>query len=273
MGGISGGQSRQGSNQGSQSSAISQGWSQGASGQQGSNFGSSLSNQGSQQGSANNAWQTQDVWSPQAGALQGLYGAAQGMLGGGGPAGAMNQIGNQAAGAWGQALQPGQNPYFAGNVDAAINQASQGWQREVLPGLDARGVGAGQYGSSRDSLARGEAAGMMGQGIANMTGQMYANQYGSDLQRQMQALGMTGAMQGAQMAPLQGAQGLIGGPTVLGQGGSSGSSFGSSFGTGSSLSGGQSTGWSSNASQNLSEALSSSFGNSSGKSMNFGASK
>jgi hypothetical protein len=168
----------------------------------------------------------QDVYAPQEDALRGLYGAASGLLAGGERAGGADAIAQSARNAWQQSLTPGGNPYFERNVQGAIDQAARGFRESVVPELDARGVAAGQYGGTRDSLARGQAAGQFGQGLAQMTGQMYADQYGADQQMRSAALGQTGAMQGAQFAPLREAQGLVGGPTVLGQGSSIGTTQG-----------------------------------------------
>jgi len=227
----------------SQSTAESSGWNAGAN--------QSFNLQGSQQGGSNFGQSSQDIWGGQAPALQQLYGAAQSLLGGAQPAGAEG-VGDAARSAWMQQLTPGGNPYFSQSVQGAIDAATRGFTQGVLPQLTDQGVQAGAYGGVRDQLARGQAAGQFGEGLANMVGQMSSQQYGADQSRALQALGMAPGLQNMAYQPLQQAASMIGGPTVLGQSQSGGSSFGSSFGQGGS------TGWT--AGENLSNAQSSSSG-------------
>jgi hypothetical protein len=161
---------------------------------------------------------TQDVWGAQQPALASLYGQAQQLINGQGAAGrGAAGVAGQAREAWADQLTPGGNPYFERSVQGAINNATQGFNQQVLPGLDARGVGVGQYGGQRDSLARGQAAGDFGRALSNNIAGMYAQQYQGDRALAGQALGMAPQMQGMQTAPLTTAAGIIGAPTVLGQ--------------------------------------------------------
>jgi len=225
----------------------------------GGGFNRSGSENWNQQGSS----QTQDVWGGQAPYLQQLYQQAGQLAQGGG---AMGNIANQAQGAWLQQLTPGGNPYFERAVQGSIDQATRGFTQGVLPALEARGVGVGQYGQPRDQLARGQAAGEFGAGLANSVAQQYASQYQGDQGRALQALGMGGQIQDMQSAGLrQGAQ-IIGGPTVLGQGSSFGTGYGSSFGDAQNWN--QSTGGSSE--WNRSSSTATSKGKSSGKEAGFG---
>jgi len=161
---------------------------------------------------------TQDIWGAQQPALSQLYAQAQQLMGG---QGAMGQgaagVAGQARNAWADQLTPGGNPYFERSVQGAINSATTGFNQNVLPQLDARGVATRQYGSERDNLARGQAAGDFGASLANQVGGMYAQQYQGDRALAGQALGMAPQMQAMQTAPLTTAAGIIGGPTVLGQ--------------------------------------------------------
>jgi len=234
MAGISGGQSR--SNQQQQNQSYAQNESQ--------SYGVTGSQSGSTQGSLN----TQDVFGAQQPALQQLYGAAQGLLGQSGGAGMGAQgVANDARGAWLQQLQPGGNPYFSQSMQGAIDAATRGFNQNVLPGLADAGVAAGAYGMPRDQLARGQAAGMFGQDLTNMVGQMATQQYQGDQNRALGALGMAGQMQGLQLAPLQLAGQMIGGPTVLGQASSFGQNSSSSSGFAQSSGSGSGTARSKNA--------------------------
>lgn len=221
MGGISGGSNR--SNQNNQSS--SNAWN--VSGNQSSNYGGQQSSTaGGQQATSG-----QDIWGGQQPALQQLYQTAQGLLSGQGSQSAGAQgVANDARGAWLQQLQPGGNPYFSQSMQGAIDAATRGFNQNVLPGLADAGVAAGAYGMPRDQLARGQAAGQFGQDLTNMVGQMATQQYQGDQNRALGALGMSGQMQGLQLAPLQLAGQMIGGPTVLGQSQSSGFNTGQSYG-------------------------------------------
>jgi hypothetical protein len=161
---------------------------------------------------------TQDVWGAQQPALSALYAQARQLMGGQGAIGqGAAGVAGQARNAWADQLSPGGNPYFERSVQGAINSATTGFNQNVLPALDARGVATRQYGSERDNLARGQAAGDFGASLANQVGGMYAQQYQGDRALAGQALGYAPQMQAMQTAPLTTAAGIIGGPTVLGQ--------------------------------------------------------
>ncbi|MGL4650334.1 MAG: hypothetical protein ACRC1H_13080, partial [Caldilineaceae bacterium] len=108
-------------------------------------------NQSAQGGSSYGQGTTsQGVWGQQAGALNDLYGQAQGLMGGtSAPGQAAQGVAGEARNAWLSQLSPGGNPYFEKSVQGAIDSATQGFTRNVLPELDARGVGMGQYGGAR----------------------------------------------------------------------------------------------------------------------------
>ena len=63
-----------------------------------------------------------------------------------------NQDPSQAFGAGGN------NPLLDKNVAMALEQASQNFNRNVLPGIRGEAIGAGQYGGSRGEIAQGLAA-------------------------------------------------------------------------------------------------------------------
>lgn len=223
-------------------------------------------NQGqSTQGGSSFGQSSQDVWGGNTGALGDLFGAAQGLIGASGGAGAGAQgVANDARNAWMQQLTPGGNPYFSQSMQGAIDAASRGFTQNVLPEMDARGVAAGQYGGARDQLARGQAAGQFGTELQNMAAQMGVQQYTADQNRALGALGMGGQVQGMQLSPLQLAGSLIGGPTVLGQSSQGASNFGQS-----STAGG-SSGINYGQNQSAAQSSSSGYGGSTGRSGGFG---
>jgi hypothetical protein len=160
---------------------------------------------------------TQDVYGAQQPALGALYAGAQELLSGGGLAAKQGGLMQQATNAWANQLTPGGNPYFSQSVQGAIDQASRGFTQNVLPQLRSNATAVGQYGEPRDQLAQGQAAGQFGQDLQAMASSMYANQYAGDQQRALQAVGMAPQLGAAMFQPLTQAQGMIGGPTVLGQ--------------------------------------------------------
>lgn len=215
--------------------------------QGGENFASSQQNAFNQQVSNQGAQSTQGVWGAQQPGLEQLFATGQSILGGGGVAPGMQGVANQAQQAWGQALQPGGNPYFSASMQAAIDQATRGWREDVMPTLTDQGVAVGGFGEPRHQLALSSAAQGFGRDLGQLATQGYAQQYAADQASRLQALGMTGAMQGAQAAPLSLAQQLIGGPTVLGQS----SSFGNSMGVGGSSGASNAGGWSSGTGRSM----------------------
>lgn len=201
------------------------------------NYGQSKQSSGSQATSSNDGYgynltgnqatSGQSVYGAQQPGLGAVYGGAQGLATGSSPYSAGVQgVTDAGTAAWQQQLQPGSNPFFDQSVQASIDQATDSFKRQVLPELDSRGVGAGQYGSSRDQLARGEAAGEFGAGLAQSVAQQRATQYSGDQTRALGAVGLTPQMQAGQIAPLSLAASLLGGPTVLGQSQSSGFGMG-----------------------------------------------
>lgn len=129
-------------------------------------------------------------------------------------------------------------------IDAQTGSLKAGLQETFAEGLNEIGADAsmmGAFGGSRHGLREaalgGELADAYTQGygdiVANARNQsMQANQLRGGLAGQGQQMGLQGRM--AQMAPLQQYAGMIGGPTVLGQGGSTnfGQNFTSSIGQG-----------------------------------------
>src|SRR5262245_56244586 len=187
------------------------------------NIAASTSEGGGYSQGGSQASSAQNVWGSQAGALGDLYSQAQALMGGYSPYGQAGAgVGQAGTSAWMGQLTPGANPYFDQAVQASIDQATDSFKRQVLPELDARSVGAGALGSSRDRLATGEAAGLFGQSVAQTAAQQRSEMYQSDQNRVLQAIGMTPTMQQSQYAPLSVAASLIGGPTVLGNTQSSG---------------------------------------------------
>jgi hypothetical protein len=102
----------------------------------------------------------------------------------------------QAAGGQGQvqqglqALGSSTNPYLDQQVQGLGGDISR-FLQSSLGNIGQGFAGAGQYGSSRQGLAEGQAI----EGAINEFGQQSANLRGGDLSRQAQALGQAGALQ------------------------------------------------------------------------------
>lgn len=81
------------------------------------------------------------------------------------PSGALNQM------AYGNNM----NPYTEANTNAALQKISNNFSMNTLPGMRRNAIGNGTYGSSRNELAEGLAAG----GVANQMNETASNMYGN----------------------------------------------------------------------------------------------
>ena len=166
--------------------------------------------------------------------------AFQQQAGGGFQQGDISGLNKMASGA-------NQNLALGGAIDAGLNQINNNFNRNIMPGISSGAVGAGQSGSSRQGIAEGLAASDANQQASDFVNQMQSGNFANILQSQGQAQGqlsqnmnvnqqaqnqaMQGAMGqaptlanlgfGSQFGSLNNMAGIIGGPTVLGQGGES----------------------------------------------------
>lgn len=113
-------------------------------------------------------------------------------------------------------------------------QMGKFFNEQLMPGITGSAIGAGQFGSGRNQIATGQAAGDVmdaySQGLTSIMGNAYnqalgaagmqsQNMIGASNQLAQNAMGMSNlgmANFNAMWAPLQNYQGLLGGPTVLG---------------------------------------------------------
>ena len=197
-----------------------------------------------------------NVWGGQAPFLQDMFGQgsslmqqqqgvgqyAQDMMGGMLPGinAAMGSMGNMAQG--GGPLQQFTNPnngLISQQLGMLGSSLGDMFNNTVMPGLTSQANSAGGLGGSRHQLGIGQAAGNMfdqfQQGATSIMGNAYNQAANSAGQLQQSMMGAAGAMPGmggdifnlgmspfnAAWAPLQNQAGLLGGPTVLGQGQSS----------------------------------------------------
>lgn len=154
-----------------------------------------------------------------------------------------------------------QNQYLGSSVQAGLDQITNNLTRNILPSVGSGAMSAGQYGGSRQGIAEGLALSDANKQATDYVNQMYSNNFnqiqdrglnaattginaqnyamglGGQLisqgdQNQLNALGQTGLLSdqgfsninknvGATLAPQYGYSGLIGGPVMMGGGGSS----------------------------------------------------
>lgn len=89
------------------------------------------------------------------------------------------------------------NTYIDPMVDAMRSGVQQGMERNVLPGIDAGAVGAGQSGSSRHGIAQGLAMSDANQQMMDQETQMRGGAYDKDLEWKMKIAGLADTNVGA----------------------------------------------------------------------------
>lgn len=78
------------------------------------------------------------------------------------------------------------NPYIQQQADAIQAASNQNLAQNVMPGIRSGALGAGQYGSSRQGIAEGVAAGNAQTGVAGAQAQLYGNAYAQDQNNALQ---------------------------------------------------------------------------------------
>lgn len=79
------------------------------------------------------------------------------------------------------ALDPTNNPYLAKAASAAARPIGQNLAEYILPNIRGGAMASGMYGSSRQGIAEGLAAGRASQEIGDLTSRMYSEAYDSGL--------------------------------------------------------------------------------------------
>lgn len=122
----------------------------------------------------------------------GVGGAAGGAITAGAqmPDAAMN-LDPAAREALGGFLGGGANPWLDQAVASASKAPIKALQEQIIPGIDAQYLGAGQYGGSRQMLDVGKAVENTTGQIGDIATRMYGSAYESDAGRRMQALGLS----------------------------------------------------------------------------------
>jgi len=193
----------------------------------------------SESSSSNQSTSSQNVWDKSIPFFEGLYGQAgdksKAIAGAGDYS---SNFLSPALKAWQSFLQPADNPYLQENVRGAQSMAAEGFNENILPGIQNAAASVGAIGGSRSPIAVSLAARDATREQARIASTMYGAGYESNQGRMMQALGMTGGLAGLQassFAPLLALSQILGRPTVLGESQASGRSDADSWNLGASL--------------------------------------
>lgn len=88
-----------------------------------------------------------------------------------------------------------QNPYLQQEVGNQLQKISNNFSMNTLPGMRRQAIGDGSYGSSRNEMAEGQAAGQMGNQMYDTANQMYGNTYNTQQTQSLNALNSLGQNQ------------------------------------------------------------------------------
>ena len=103
----------------------------------------------------------------------------------------------------GDIWNPASNPYLSQAIDATVRPITQNYQEVVQPGLRGEATQTGNFGSSRQGIAEGLAARNYMRETGDQASKLVQNQYATNIDAQMKALGLAPQTQQLQMAPSQ----------------------------------------------------------------------
>lgn len=124
-------------------------------------------------------------------------------------AGDIQRVGQYGADQWATSMGYGKagNPYLDEQVQNMQDQAWQGFNRNVMPGVTNDAIDAGQMGGSRHGIAQGIRQGDMGRAVTDATQDMYSNAWdqGLNFQANMMSLapGMMSQYNESRMTPFR----------------------------------------------------------------------
>jgi hypothetical protein len=165
--------------------------------------------------SQNKTNSSQNVWGPQAGALERGYAGLESAI----PGAVADTKGLQpdATSAIKSLLSPNGNPFLSGMARSAMLQLGQGFTDLIAPTLKGNAVSAGAFGSPEEGNALGVASRGVTQQMQDLLTNMYGTAYQSDRAGQLGALGQVGAVGNMSLNPYAGLISAAGPATVLGQ--------------------------------------------------------
>jgi len=123
--------------------------------------------------------------------------------------------------AWQQQLSGPANPYLTGMASNAMAQISKQFNEQIMPNLLGGGNAAGQLGGERYQNLQNSAVDTAATSMANAAQNVYGQAWDSGLAAQSAAIGQGSQVTGNAWQPLMNQAAIVGGPTVLGQGGKS----------------------------------------------------
>lgn len=102
----------------------------------------------------------------------------------------------------GDIWNPASNPNLQGAIDAAVRPITQNYQQVVRPAIRDEATSAGQiFGGSRRNIAEGVAGGQYLNSVGDTASKLVQNQYQTNLDAYVKALGLLPQTQQAQVTP------------------------------------------------------------------------
>lgn len=130
--------------------------------------------------------------------------AAQGMaLGASTQQGNLANAGQRAADFWlSDAIwRPENNPALQGTIDAATRPIMDTLTRTTLPAIRSGAIASGNFGSSRQGIAEGLAAGEASRAVGDTASRVANQNYATNVEAQQRAMGLIPQMQESLLAP------------------------------------------------------------------------
>ena len=121
-------------------------------------------------------------------------------------AGAQGKLAEDAARAnsfftGGDIWNPDSNPHLRGAIDAAVRPVTQQYQETVLPAIRSEAGKTGNVTSSKAGVAEGIAARGYQDTVGDLASKITQNQYSTNIDAVMKAIGLTPTIQGTQTVP------------------------------------------------------------------------
>lgn len=101
----------------------------------------------------------------------------------------------------GDIWNPSSNPNLQRSIDASVRPIYQNFTDTILPAITDNVAATGNFGSSRQGVAQGVAAGRTGLAAGDTASKLAESEYNTNVQAQLQALGLIPTVQQAQVTP------------------------------------------------------------------------
>lgn len=120
-------------------------------------------------------------------------------------AGVQNWLSGQGIGAantflGGDIWNPASNPNLQGAISAATRPITQNLTESILPSIRGEAGSTGNFGSSRQGIAEGLASGRASQAVGDTASKLVQDQYSTNVNAQLRALGMLPMLQDSAIA-------------------------------------------------------------------------